>query len=285
MSHEDRRKSSLEEIKNQSSANFGITILSPTVELRNYKSNLILGILLGFVAGTVNSVSFLGLGGYVSHVSGHATRAAVEYSQKHIDIAFTYASAIIFFILGAIITTMLLKGHSIQSKHAVMGFPLLIEGIILLVVCLSANQAGIVTLTQDDPINIGYIYLLSLAMGMQNALVTYVSGAKVRTTHMTGLATDIGIALGAAFIHGVKHWGALKKLKNIKEVSIFISEFRRQLFFLHTCILLSFAFGAVIGTFGYYKFSFLTLIGPVTILLLISFIDMVFHYKNWRRRI
>src|SRR5690606_20011047 len=42
---------------------------------------------------------------------------------------------------------------------------------------------------------------LSFAMGLQNATATRISDARVRTTHISGMATDIGIELGILFDH------------------------------------------------------------------------------------
>jgi uncharacterized membrane protein YoaK (UPF0700 family) len=43
---------------------------------------------------------------------------------------------------------------------------------------------------------LGTIMLLCFTMGLQNAMITKLSNAVIRTTHMTGIVTDIGIALG-----------------------------------------------------------------------------------------
>jgi uncharacterized membrane protein YoaK (UPF0700 family) len=47
-------------------------------------------------------------------------------------------------------------------------------------------------------------YLLLFAMGLQNSLVTSISNATVRTTHITGLFTDLGIELSQLFFYKLK---------------------------------------------------------------------------------
>jgi uncharacterized membrane protein YoaK (UPF0700 family) len=47
-------------------------------------------------------------------------------------------------------------------------------------------------------------YLLLFAMGLQNSLVTSISNATVRTTHLTGLFTDLGIELSQLFFYKLK---------------------------------------------------------------------------------
>lgn len=44
-------------------------------------------------------------------------------------------------------------------------------------------QGGVVSIT---------ILLLCFVMGLQNAVITKISGAVIRTTHVTGIATDLG---------------------------------------------------------------------------------------------
>ena len=47
-------------------------------------------------------------------------------------------------------------------------------------------------------------FTLLFAMGLQNSLVTRISDAVVRTTHLTGLFTDLGIELSQLFFHRYK---------------------------------------------------------------------------------
>jgi uncharacterized membrane protein YoaK (UPF0700 family) len=44
-------------------------------------------------------------------------------------------------------------------------------------------------------------FSLLFAMGLQNSLVTSISNATVRTTHLTGLFTDLGIELSQMFFY------------------------------------------------------------------------------------
>ena len=38
--------------------------------------------------------------------------------------------------------------------------------------------------------------VLCYIMGLQNAVITKISNAEIRTTHITGLVTDLGIEIG-----------------------------------------------------------------------------------------
>lgn len=72
--------------------------------------------------------------------------------------------------------------------------------------------------------------VLALAAGLQNAMVSNYSGAIIRTTHLTGVLTDLGVLIGH-LLQGLKVDKARLKL--------FIS------------ILRSFILGGVAGAFFY----------------------------------
>ena len=84
-------------------------------------------------------------------------------------------------------------------------------------------------------------YLAAMACGLQNAMVSSYSGAVVRTTHMTGIITDLGITLGHA-------------------VSGIAIDRRRAA--LYTLLLAGFFSGGICGRYGYIKFGFNTLLLP-----------------------
>jgi len=65
------------------------------------------------------------------------------------------------------------------------GFLLIFESVLLFFCAHLYNQE-----------NIQGIIVASFSMGLQNSLFTNFSGAVVRTTHVTGLLTDIGIHFG-----------------------------------------------------------------------------------------
>ena len=86
--------------------------------------------------------------------------------------------------------------------------------------------------------------------GMQNAMTTNYGSAVVRTTHVTGSITDIGIVLGRIIVKG--DYSQLWKLQ------------------LLSAFVLSFAIGAGCGTGLYMAFDILGLIVPATIMLLLG---------------
>lgn len=141
--------------------------------------------LLAFLAGSVNAVGFLGFQHQaVSHLSGTATRLGIELSVLHAD-TLHLLGIVVSFLLGAALSGWLIENTALRlGRH--YSSALVIEGGLLLLAMLALKN-GMLT---------GH-YLASAACGLQNAMVTTYSGAIVRTTHMTGIFTDLGLMLGA----------------------------------------------------------------------------------------
>ncbi|KAB8040355.1 DUF1275 domain-containing protein [Silvanigrella paludirubra] len=255
----------------------------------SFSRKLGLGAVLAFVAGIVNSVGFLGFGQFVSHVSGHATFAAVEYSKHYYLLALTSFSALFFFILGAMSTALLLKGKTIEDFSVYISFPIYIEAILLSYVTLGSFYYTDLQLTYDSYGHANYFFILSFAMGLQNAVLRKKHGSHIRTTHMTGTATDIGVAIGSAIAWGftsafnhIKHWIQNKDKLHTREIlvdsiKVVYIKSRVEHLFLHVITLTSFGIGAVLGTFGFIKFHFLILLIPIIILFAIGTIELLNH--------
>lgn len=144
--------------------------------------------ILALNAGVVNAVGILGFTHKaVSHVSGNATSLGLALSDFLVlGSAITELVLIISaFFIGAMISGWLLKSSQAKlGRH--YDTLLFIEALFLLAaaVLFHAEQNG------------GH-YFASMACGLQNAMVTTYSGAIVRTTHLTGIVTDLGLMFGA----------------------------------------------------------------------------------------
>ncbi|MFC3032925.1 YoaK family protein [Pseudoalteromonas fenneropenaei] len=143
---------------------------------------------LAAIAGLVNAVGLLGVAHQaVSHLSGTATLFAIAATelQSKPQLVFHLLIILLSFVLGAAISGVLLHGQTLKlGRH--YDTLLWVEALLLAAAAwlLTADlQAG--------------LYCASMACGMQNALVTNYSGAIIRTTHLTGIFTDLGLMLGA----------------------------------------------------------------------------------------
>src|SRR5690606_10813765 len=104
---------------------------------------------------------------------------------------FAYLFYILFFLFGAFASSLIMEWVSRYKQQATYVIPISIEVFILFVISFSSFL-----LTKEPfPYSILLASALLFAMGLQNALVTRVSQSVVRTTHLTGLFTDLGIEL------------------------------------------------------------------------------------------
>lgn len=150
-----------------------------------------LGILLAFVAGATNAGGFLAVGQYTSHMTGMVSSIADNLVFGNLRLAAAAALSVGMFVLGAITTSLLVswgRRRHLRSRHAL---PLLLEAVLLLF--FGALGASVTANVFVLPVTVA---LLCFLMGLQNAVITHISNAVIRTTHLTGLLTDLGIELG-----------------------------------------------------------------------------------------
>ncbi len=224
---------------------------------RTLKHNLQIASVLSFVAGIVNVVGFLAIRQLTTNVTGHF--ALFIYDVAHLDFwkGTIYLLYIFSFLAGSFSSSMLIETFSENRKLNVFALPTVLESVILISIAVISNFAEM-----QYPNLIAC--LLLFAMGLQNAYVTKISNATVRTTHLTGLFTDLGIDLSHLFFQKL----ALqrKKLKSAIKLRVYIISF--------------FFTGGLIGGFLYSKLNMElnTLIFAVIVLLISLFYDD-FRYK------
>lgn len=161
---------------------------------RTLKHNLRIASLLSFVAGIVNVAGFLAVQKLTTNVTGHFAFFVDEIFKLNFWVGFVYFLYIFFFFLGSFVSSYLVELISQKTERNIYVLPTSIEIIIL----FSIGIFGGYLITENS--NIIACSLL-FAMGLQNSLVTKISNATVRTTHLTGLFTDLGIELSQLFFY------------------------------------------------------------------------------------
>ncbi|MGB1322538.1 MAG: YoaK family protein [Vibrio gallaecicus] len=147
-------------------------------------------LLLAGLAGCVNAIGLLGFQHQaISHISGTMSLLGSSLlSPSAISLHLLFV--IISFMMGAAFSGYFIENQALKLGRR-YGVALCIEGS-LLFIALWALLNG----------NIYGQYFASAACGLQNAMITTYSGAIIRTTHMSGIITDLGIMLGA-YLKGV----------------------------------------------------------------------------------
>ncbi|MDB6124325.1 MAG: hypothetical protein JWQ71_3318 [Pedosphaera sp.] len=141
--------------------------------------------MLAFTAGMINAVGFLGFQHQgITHLTGTTTLLGIAVAKQDVTSSFHLLAIIVAFLAGATLSGFIIK-DSVLKLGRRYGIALLIEsGLLLLAVPLLVRQ------------NVLGDYLASCACGLQNAMVSTYSGAVIRTTHVSGIFTDLGIFFG-----------------------------------------------------------------------------------------
>ena len=141
---------------------------------------------LAFAAGSVNAVGLLGFSHQaVSHLTGTSTLLGLGMAQLDYSSSVHLLLVIFSFVAGAAFSGFLIDSSALQPGRR-YGVALLLESALLLLAMFALQNNSVA----------GH-YLASAACGLQNAMVTTYSGAIIRTTHVSGLFTDLGLMLGA----------------------------------------------------------------------------------------
>ncbi|MBK7859078.1 MAG: DUF1275 domain-containing protein [Archangiaceae bacterium] len=156
---------------------------------RDPTRNAVLAGVLALIAGFCNSGGFILIGSFTSHVTGNVGRISTDVARGEPAAAFFAVLLVVMFFGGAFLATLIIESHTRERMRRGYGMALLLEAVLLL---LFVFVAGLSDATHPRVLD-AEASILSLAMGLQNSLVTKLSGSVVRTTHLTGVLTDLAI--------------------------------------------------------------------------------------------
>lgn len=188
---------------------------------------------LAAVAGALNSAAFYAVGFFSANMTGNVSTLSDHIAIGEWLKGGFYLAIVLTFIIGATVSTLIINRGRRIGAHGIYAVNIFIEGILLFVL-------GAADLSLSAPWRVPIVVLgLSFLMGLQNAVVTRLSDARVRTTHVSGMATDIGIELGM-----------LLDIARGAELSADAAPFRSRLR-LHVETILSFFGGGIVGVLLY----------------------------------
>jgi uncharacterized membrane protein YoaK (UPF0700 family) len=187
---------------------------------------------LAAIAGGLNAAGFYAVGLYSSNMTGNVSALADHAALGDFGAGLVFLAIVMTFICGAMVSTILINAGRRRARAGIYAFSILTEAVLLALLAavdlwFGAGRGALL------------VFGLSFLMGLQNAVVTRLSNARVRTTHVTGMVTDIGIELGNladnAWHRGKQH----------------VSDFNREKLVLHGQTVLSFLGGGALGVLGY----------------------------------
>ncbi|WP_321783849.1 YoaK family protein [Burkholderia pyrrocinia] len=240
---------------------------SLTGKHRSAAANRQLGFSLAFIAGATNAGGFLAVRQYTSHMSGIVSAIADQTALGDVRLVLAGIGSLASFLVGAGCSAVLVnwgRRRSLQSQYVL---PLLAEAALLLLFGLLGSHLALWE-AFFMPVT---VILLCFIMGLQNAMITKLSGAEIRTTHMTGIVTDLGIELGKLF-----YWNRSKVDADAHAVIANRAKLR-----IHGTMLMSFFVGGLAGAIGFKHVGYVStvpLAAALVALAVVPVVDDVLEY-------
>jgi len=236
---------------------------------RTTDSNRHLGFTLAFVAGATNAGAYLAVRQYTSHMTGIVSAMADNLVLGDLALALAGLGALASFIAGAAASAVMInytRRRRLQSEYA---FPLLLEALLLL--CFGFLGARLSTIEGlFIPVT---VMLLCFMMGLQNAVISKLSNAEIRTTHITGVVTDIGIELGK-----LVYWNRSSAIDRPDVVA------NRDRLGVLAALALSFFGGGVCGALGFKYVGYSVTVPLALLLVLLASVPAVDDLRGFMRK-
>lgn len=201
--------------------------------------------LMAFLAGYINAGGFLSCARFVSHITGFATLSGISFA--HMDFLEAIGALVIpLFFLGGVMVSGFLTERNITTEKRGLKYAPVMRYVGLILICVSFagyfNFFGPFGTPAEIEHDFILLALLCAACGLQNAAITSASGATVRTTHLTGLMTDLGLGIIRAEVH---------KLSPENRVH------ERRANIVRVATIVSFTLGSVVGAILFVKLKYL----------------------------
>lgn len=251
-----------------------------------------LAISLSWVGGYTNVIMLIAFGEVVSHMTGNTTqfgRAVGEIfrtggAETPLHRIAYFAFLVTCFLLGAAVSGGMTETARRRGRVSKYILPIALEAILLSLVSIGIafHHRGAVDLMAAPFLLYCVTGMAAMAMGLQNATITKISGAVVRTTHLTGVLTDLGLESVQYLLWVRDRTRAAHPLARQQRGRRIWRLSRRhasaQRIVLLASIYTSFLFGVVAGAIVYERWPLYSMLAPVGFLLWIIWVD-------WRKPI
>lgn len=172
------------------------------------------------------------VGYYTSHMTGIVSSISSYISLGKTMLLVSCAMFLAAFICGSVASAIIVNWARHRQLHGEFAIALFFEAVLLFILGIIAGKLIVSGVLYTDIV----IMFLCFIMGLQNAIITKISNAEIRTTHVTGIATDIGIEIGRMIYFG-------------KADQKFALQFHKLK--IHTGLLFAFLAGGVTGAFTF----------------------------------
>jgi uncharacterized membrane protein YoaK (UPF0700 family) len=153
-----------------------------------------LAFILAGVAGSLNAAAFHAVGFFSANMTGNVSTVSSLIALGQAWHGAGYLLIVLTFIGGAALSSLTIDLGLRRDIATIYAWVVLAEAGMLVALVL-------IRLTMARGHGIPFlVFGLSFLMGLQNAIVTHISQARVRTTHVSGMATDLGIGLARLIV-------------------------------------------------------------------------------------
>jgi uncharacterized membrane protein YoaK (UPF0700 family) len=228
-------------------------MLRQSKEDRTLKENLMLASSTAMVSGITNVAGMVAFLAFTANITGHVANLAKHIVEQNFREIIVFLIWLLLFFAGAFISGFIVRSYNHISKYKAHSIPMIIEIIVLLFVAVYGQNFYKETPLEREVV----IGAIIFSMGLQNSLVSIISGGIIKTSHLTGLFTDLGGDI-AEWFH--------PKAPKTKAV--------RNKIYIRLTILCFYLTGAIAGGFLFNIFDFAIFYFVPLILLTILYYDL-----------
>ncbi|MDO4997633.1 MAG: YoaK family protein [Neisseria sp.] len=224
----------------------------------------LLGDIMAFLAGAINAGGYFAVKQYTSHVSGAMSHAADSAFLGQWSDFFIALTGVACFILGAAHASWTILWAKRQRFRSGYGLAMWLESLYLLLFGL----LGFGLTHYGSAFAPPTLLLLCFIMGMHNTVLTVLSGGAIRSTHMTGTATDLGIELSKVLYY--------RRSQNPRLPDVQVNRPKMKLLL---GLLFSFLVGGIVGAWGYHQVHYHFTLPVAAILFIFGFGSVGYDVK------
>lgn len=212
-------------------------------------------LMMAFVSGDVNAGGFMACGRFVSHVTGFATWFGMDAADGNWTDALSMLSVPAFFLLGVMVSAYFTDAEISRGGHGKFKLVMAIASMLLFVTAAGGYFDVFGAFGKSFRLESDYflLVLLCTASGLLNATITTASKGVMRSTHLTGTTTDLGIGIVRAYF-GHREGRAGETYRNALRIGTIIA----------------FALGSLVGAVMFRQLYYLGFLLPGVLVLYIA---------------